>query len=465
MKENIKEIMRLSFHDNFFIDRSSPNSNFEYLDQLVDLVLKKEDSEDYENIANAVWQYDKRIKKIFSPNMEILPLCVSDFNIDKSIVDCCVDEIAQDDIKKIVRCSNGEADFRHKYKFSIMLHNMKLVNSHLNKNITDSILFNLKKIFGITLENIKIYKVKKFSSDDKLNIALNELIYILAEYLGYRFSYQTLDAISLLETFEKTEMYYQIYEGLSARKINGLSELQELNPVIKNVFKPIAPTYECDEYEFIFAEVDENERVMADACMFMQNKFYEVVFKLLKDKNELDREIVKLKASIERKQCEIELLRKNLTQSQHQLEEINLDKEREKEKLESREGAMRKEVFSLREYLFSKERDEEENEIIHHKQQLCKTNYSDVVIVGGHKRWQNKVVDELKGVTVLSTDQNIIDWSFLNNKKVVVVVTNYISHSMYLRLISKIEEQELLYIDFKNVEKLKKKLDELDVIE
>lgn len=41
-----------------------------------------------------------RESKKFSPNMEILPLCVSDFNIDKSIVDCCVDEIAQDGIKK-----------------------------------------------------------------------------------------------------------------------------------------------------------------------------------------------------------------------------------------------------------------------------------------------------------------------------------------------------------------------------
>ena len=44
MNEEVKEIMRLSFHNNFFVDRNSRDANCEYLDSLVDYVLTKEKS-------------------------------------------------------------------------------------------------------------------------------------------------------------------------------------------------------------------------------------------------------------------------------------------------------------------------------------------------------------------------------------------------------------------------------------
>lgn len=459
MHENVKEVMRFSFHNNFFVDRNSQSLNFEYLDQLVDMVCKKDDSEDYEDIANKVLQYDKRIKRIFSPNMEILSLCVSGFNIETSIIDRCIESVSQEDIKKIARCSTTETDFWHKYNVSMALHNLKIANSKLKKSIIDCILYNLKHLYGIKLENIKMYKVRKYGDDIKFTIALNELICLLAKYMDFRFSYQTLDAINLLETFEKTEMYYQIYEELSERKINSLCKQKGLNPIIKNVFKPVVPSYEKDDNEFMFIGVDESERIMADAYMLMRNKFCEFIYESMKAKSMLNKEIDRLNSNIKSKQSEIKVLRKSLAQFQHQIEVVNRDREKEKEELEFKEDAMRKELFSLREYLFSRKIDESEEELL--SDEFYRTSYSDVVIVGGHRKWQNKVLNELDGVTVLSTDQNIVDWSFLNDKKIVVIVTNYISHSMYLRLISKIKGQELLYIDFKNIEILKRKLNSL----
>ena len=45
MNDNIKEIMKLSFHDSFYVDKSSKEENYKYLDALVDFVMKKEENE------------------------------------------------------------------------------------------------------------------------------------------------------------------------------------------------------------------------------------------------------------------------------------------------------------------------------------------------------------------------------------------------------------------------------------
>lgn len=80
MDTNIKEIMRQSFYDSFYIDRYAKKDNYQYLDALVDFVLSKEKSNDYEYIANRVWELDSRIKNIFQFNFEIVSIFFDKIN-------------------------------------------------------------------------------------------------------------------------------------------------------------------------------------------------------------------------------------------------------------------------------------------------------------------------------------------------------------------------------------------------
>ena len=49
----------------------------------------------------------------------------------------------------------------------------------------------------------------------------------------------------------------------------------------------------------------------------------------------------------------------------------------------------------------------------------------------------------------------------MSHIKIVVIVTNYISHSMYYQVINRTTDQELLYLNYKSVDYLKDKLNSI----
>ena len=459
MNEEVKAIMRLSFHDHFFVDRNSRDANFEYLDSLVDCVLAKEKSDDYEEIANRIWILDKRIQKMFTPNMEIMPLCFRDYFVDEFWKDCCGDTLSVEDIKRIGRCSKNVDDFKMKFNISMIIHNWEVLGTKQKNKITDRLLQFLQNVYAINLNKGTIYKPIKIDDDMYLTIAVNELINWLSTKINIKFSHQTINAIRLLQYYEKVEMYFQINEELSNRNNGG--ENSGAQSILTSVIRPLIPAYEEDDNGFVFTDKTDEKINISNAYIFMYDELCKYVRKSVQGELCYDRELKRKNIEIQEKQEEIDTLQKKVSKLQYEIDKLQKTCEIERQSAQKEQKAIEKELFSLREYAFN--RIDESNHLMEGKEDVdvyC-GDYSNVVVVGGHNTWQRKVIDRLPGINILSTDQNVIDWNFMNRMEVVVIVINHISHSMYYRVIDKVREQELIYLDYKNIDQLQNELDAL----
>lgn len=457
MNNDIKEIMRLSFHDSFFIDKYNPQDNYQYLDALVDFVLSKEENDDYEYIASKMWELDCRIKNIFQFNLEIVSMCFDDLDIEEHYIEGLnkVPDVA--DIKRIARCSKDVATFLKRVNIALIFINWDNLALCQKEYYTNKVLNYINRTYGAKIERDTIYKVKKFSEDTRLNIAINEMVCWLANQFKFKFSHQTIVAIGMLEEFEKIEMYFDIGKDLIERKTldarNG-----SLNKILRNIIKPFEVNYVDNGDDFLI-EISENELELANGYMYIQDKFCQYVHDKIEEKLQLLAELKRYRDAIQKEQTQVEKLNKNIVLLQHQIDKICKQKDSDLYLLQSQTKRMQNELFSLREYVFDRE----------NSNNVLETNlgfeyegdYRDIVIIGGHIKWQKKVVEQLKGINVVSTDQKVVDWSFLSRIKVVVIVTNYISHSMYYQVIDKTTNQKIIYVNYKNINQLKMELNHL----
>lgn len=457
MKDKVKEIMRLSFRDIFFVDKSSQESNYEYLDALVDYVLLKEKSDDYEYIANKVWLLDSRIKNIFQLDMEIVSSYFDYIVIDETMKEHFLLAPNIEDLKKIARNSKNVIEFLRRIDVAMIFANWNNLNSKQQKLFLDNILGVLNTVFGVSIKKNICYKVMRLSENSQMNIALNEIICWLSNLLDFRFSHQTLLAIEMLEEFEKTEMYYQIGKELTEKR--PLVETDEpINTILYNIIRPFSVGYIGDREDFLI-ELSKTEVRLGNAYVYIQDEFCKFVHSAISAKLKLSDELRKTSRVLTSKQTEVDELYKKITILQHQIEKMDKESARKITEAERQLKVMRNEVYSLREYVFERELKnvpDDEGEC-----QVFDGDYSTVVIIGGHNKWQKKVAEQLRGINTVSTDQNVVDWSFLNHIEIIVIVTNYISHSMYYRVVDKVTDQELVYLDYKNIDQLKHKLNHL----
>ncbi len=457
MNEEVKEIMRLSFHNSFFVDRNSKEANFEYLDSLADCVLTKEKSEDYEEIANKIWVIDQRIQKMFVPNMEIMPLCFREDMIEDFSKQFYSAVLSTEDIKRIGRCSECEEDFKMKFNISMMMHNWDMLGVKQKNAIITRMLYFLENSYAIKIETGKVHRARIIDDNLYLSIALNELINWLSKKINVTFSHQTIDAVELLQYYEKTEMYFQIAEELSKRNICGVN--RENHSILSSVIKPIVPGYEVDENKFVFSDRTDEEISLSNAYIFMYDEFCKYIHESVQGKIHFSKELKRNALELQKKQDELELLQKKVSKLQYEIDKLQKRYDVERRERQKQQKSIERELFSLREYAFN--RTEEENSTVVGKEEndvYC-GDYSNVVIVGGHNTWQRKVAERLQGINILSTDQNVVDWAFMSRMDIVVIVINHISHSMYYRVIDKVREQELIYLDYKNIDQLQIEID------
>lgn len=323
--------------------------------------------------------------------------------------------------------------------------------------ITTRILYYLENSYSIKLGVGKVYRARKFDDNLYLSIALNELINWLSDKINVIFSHQTIDAIELLQYYEKTEMYFQIEEELSKRNTGRFN--RENRSILSSVIKANVPEYEVDENEFVFDERIDEEISISNAYIFLYDELCRYIHESVKEKIHCRKAIKRRDLELQKKADKLEALQKKVSKLQYEIDKLQKKYDEEKLARQKEQKAIERELFSLREYAFN--RTEEENSIITEKEEkdvYC-GDYSNVVIVGGHNTWQKKVTDRLKGINILSTDQNVIDWAFMNHMEIVVIVINYISHSMYYRAIDKVREQELIYLDYKNLDQMQKEID------
>lgn len=158
MDTNIKEIMRQSFYDSFYIDRYAKKDNYQYLDALVDFVLSKEKSNDYEYIANRVWELDSRIKNIFQFNFEIVSIFFDKINIEEVSEKRLLKSPDITDIKKIVRCSKDITTFLKRINVALLFINWDNLDLQYKRNYVNAVVEQLNSVYGLKIKKISYIK-------------------------------------------------------------------------------------------------------------------------------------------------------------------------------------------------------------------------------------------------------------------------------------------------------------------
>ena len=118
----------------------------------------------------------------------------------------------------------------------------------------------------------------------------------------------------------------------------------------------------------------------------------------------------------------------------------------------------RDELIALREFVYNSEHDEEdavqEDKLPEMKAYIADKN---VVIIGGHVNWQNKLKEMFPDWKYVSlTSFKTVDGSMLENKDKVYFYTDYISHTSYYKFIAAVRERKIPfgYIGSYNLDKV-----------
>ena len=89
---------------------------------------------------------------------------------------------------------------------------------------------------------------------------------------------------------------------------------------------------------------------------------------------------------------------------------------------------------------------------------VCGTGLSkDVVIIGGHINWQNKLKELFPGWKYIAPDAyKTVDGSMLENKDKVYFYTEYINHVSYYKFIAAVRDKKIPfgYIGSNNIDKV-----------
>ena len=94
--------------------------------------------------------------------------------------------------------------------------------------------------------------------------------------------------------------------------------------------------------------------------------------------------------------------------------------------------------------------------------QIDSIDYNEIVIIGGHIKWAQKVKEHLPNIDIISANQNRVDLKFLHNKKMILFFINYLSHSLYFQVISKIQShQKIGFLKQRNIDNVIKEINRL----
>lgn len=302
MIENIKKIMILSFDNKFFVEKNNKENNRVYIGLLVDKLVEdigEIQKMDYEEIAELICIWDKRIKSIFEVQYGLLSAVLLEFDwldifsryifldLNNKVLTELVDEITCYDELKILLAN-----------VSVLENWNKLSDSDREIVISDMCEY-INRSVGIHLESNSTYEVKVYDGGIKRSIILNQLINFIAKKKSIIFIYQTIDAITMLRDFEIREMYRKIYEELSECKMNPINDTSEIS-LISNITQ--VELVECvgrKKYEYLYSELNEKEKTLLDSIIHMKKSYFDIlqgvdleIAKLRRDNNNYKKENV-----------------------------------------------------------------------------------------------------------------------------------------------------------------------------
>lgn len=174
-------------------------------------------------------------------------------------------------------------------------------------------------------------------------------------------------------------------------------------------------------------------------------EFHKKMIKSEKILNTKLSEIEKYKSNIKNLNTQIKELKKDI----EILEKDHSKKYKELENGLSKNEDLKKEVIALRELTYIENMSNEEdksNEVENIE------NYK-IALFGGHQSLYNKLNEKIKDLKYISYDNSTVDMSFVNNMDCVIVATNYISHSLYYKLMSYMSSNKakLVFINNTNI--------------
>lgn len=463
MNDDIYKVMWNSFHEQFYVDITEKKQNKEYLNALTQIALDRftNNQSDYVRIADYITFYDNEIKSMFSENNLIFI---------KELVntgDIPFDEIYEKNIEYL-RIDYDSTTLQALY----YLTDIRIIQALRVLNRIDSIKASDKRKITQGIETLiktetvkgKHYSVSKLNNNWERDLFYQIAIkYCCKNQQAFRFNYQTKHSIYLYEQYNRNNMFYDIYRNVPALKKIDYSPNEGLSIISKVLHSSYFTFSHKDEFWVDIQnslETTSSDTISCFLATLFNDKSTEIE-NIKKHQSLIDNSLFsklesnKRENSLLDKICYLENRIDNLQTENAKLEKEILGLQTQIAITE----AEKKELYSLREYVFSESEKNNNPPILPEILNDVKS-YEDLVIVGGHPKWVQKVKNKFSGISFISIDQNVIDLEFLKNKRIIIFVISYISHSLYKRIMSAVENQKLGYIQAKNLEKLEQILDE-----
>lgn len=460
--------MRQSFSESFYITKTKTNENREYLKALIEVAERVLHNQmtSYEQVAECICFIDNEIKNSTEMCYEIvIPFMVKHHLEWETIYKenyFILKKLTYQELDILSRLfENDDRDFvLQGYIIWRVLLSWSLLSMSSQKKVIDDIdaivtcIDNKDShIWTPDCEGI-------FEEED----AISQVI--LAKWLSVKtkkmFNHQTQHFVHLHEVINKKRMYISMRNSIpndfAPYRTNIMMRNLFRNAYGINLLEPQVLCEDVDSYitEWALANEENIKSILATVIHYSQSmrenqrRYFEEYDESVNDailkKGEEKRRIQDQKNT----KTYVELLERSCNSYQKTIKQLenSLAAERTKNA---------RELAALRTYIFEQENENERYDLL--PEAYSRTDYSRVVIIGGHERWHKKLQQELSGVNILHTDQNIVDLSFVENMDVVVFITGYLSHSMYYRVVEKIESQRVLYINTRNIEYLRKIVD------
>lgn len=214
---------------------------------------------------------------------------------------------------------------------------------------------------------------------------------------------------------------------------------------------------ECDIEEILLAYGPPKEINLNHAIDFLVDAMY--VRYMAKAYNEVKRRY--FANNKETAYIELEGLEKDLSAAKGEISRLsgllsgaqdeNKQLEREIPRLKAElaeETKNRQELNSLREFLFSLDRQEEYEEAVPYD--LAELKNLKAVLVGGHEKWQARMKGLLPGFIFIHPDNMAFDLRLLDGVDIIFIYTQYISHAIYQRVMSASAGKRIGYLNQPN---------------
>lgn len=192
----------------------------------------------------------------------------------------------------------------------------------------------------------------------------------------------------------------------------------------------------------------------AAILIFMMTKQYRELSEFYKEATITRGKLVAEEGRIKKQKSEIH---KTLNDSKRQLDQIHTELQekdirieelesllKKKEQDEEEMKSLKKEVVSLREYVFreaiepsNENEDEEASNMAIHQVYLQDVK---IAVMGGHQRWHRRLKEALPQVRTVLPDETNLDLSFVRNMDIVCIETSYNNHTLYRRVMGELKQ-------------------------